>query len=284
MTGIVPIRRYFSPSLLVDILGFPVEFRGGQGLAMRFRVTRSMSASPDTGEVEIIGLDPKVQEKMGALYTARETGQLVIRGGYESALAGVFRGDLRSLKTNDPRGADILTIAVADDGGEAVAEVPLRISNAGMTSAQMIEVAAAALELIVHPSAATVLAEASVLQQSPFTAVVTGHAVDLLDAACRRLRCRWWTRDGQLFLLTRRGVVDKARPAVEISEKARIANPSMLGGGLYGVPTMFDPNIVPGSQVVVDGKFLRVETVVHSGLTRGSDVWRSEVVGRILEP
>lgn len=181
-----------------------------------------------------------------------------------------------------PEGPDKLVQATADDGGATLADVPVRISNALMTSVQMVEVAATLLGLLVHPSARIVLAAANPAQQLPFTSVMIGHATELLDAACRRMRCRWWTRDRQLFLLARRGIVDAARPAVVILPQTQTSPLSAKGGGLYDVGSLFDPNIVPGSQVFVDARYLRVESVVHSGETIGGEVWTSAITGRTL--
>lgn len=283
MTGLVPIARYFNPSLTITLGVVPSVFAKGEGFTMSFHVERSMAMTPDSAVIQIAGMEDLVQTAIGETWSRTGLMPMIVTAGYGIATARLFRGATRVLATNVAKGPDRLVQATADDGGDVLAEVPLRVSNAGMTSAQMVELAAAALKLVVHPTAKAVLAAALPSQQSAFTAVMIGQAVDLLDAACRRMRCRWWTRDSQLFLLKRRGLVDASRPAIVVQPQTQTSPLSPKGGGLFTIGTLFDPNIVPGSQLFAEGRFLRVEEVVHSGTTRGGEVWTSTITGRTLD-
>jgi len=273
--------RYYNPSLSVVLGGQPVLFTDGKGLQVRFRVERTLTQAADKCEVEIYGLDPIRARLMLTPYETLGTDRLTVRAGYDGILAGLFTGDVRT--TDGPRRAgrdDVLKIT-ADDGGEAIAETPIRISNAGMTALQMIQVAALAMQLIVHPSVPAVLGAAAASKQGPYTAVMTGKAADLLDAACRRVRARWRVQDGQI-MLSALGVADLSRPAVLLTDQTLVSPPAAGGQpGEHKFITFMDPNILPGSQVSYRGGLYRAEHVIHAGETRSS-VWTTEAIGTAL--
>lgn len=219
--------------------------------------------------------------------------KLIVQAGYDAAAGGLFAGDLRSLKANQQRGASLWTIATADDGGDAFTDILVPLpSTAGLTAQQMIDIAATALGLVQAPSVAAVVATQSPIKQGPFTAVGIRRASDLLDAAARRLRCRWWIRDQQLHLGAR-GIADPTRPAIILVGPVVGAAPvppglpivaplTEDGSGIVQVTAFMDPNLVPGGQVVYNGTAFRIEAVVHSGETRSGGVWTSRITGRAL--
>lgn len=51
--ALVPIVRYFNPTLIATVVGQPVAFANGEGLNMKFDVSRSLAATPDTCTVAI---------------------------------------------------------------------------------------------------------------------------------------------------------------------------------------------------------------------------------------
>lgn len=257
-----------------------MDFAHREGLTIGFSISRTMSASPDTARVEIVNLDPVRASAMGAALMATGRATLEVSAGYDDTSARIFRGDVRRMDTSRRQGADLITTITADDGGDAIADVPIRVTNAGMTAAQMIDVAAAAMGVALHPSAAEIVARADTGTQGPYTAVMVGRASELLDAACRRLRCRWWLRDGQVHLSSL-GRVAASRPAVLLTPQVLVSEPSLVGAGLVSFAALLDPNHVPGSQVSYEGRAFRVEGVVHSGQTRGS-AWVSQITGRAL--
>lgn len=278
--AVVVIPRYFNPTLVVTSLGTIATFRNGQGLAMEFRIERSIKSTPDTCGLSICNMDPIRAVGMGAIFSQLGVSQVTVAGGYELVVAGMFLGDVRRFRSARRSGPDVWTDIDADDSGDAFSDVPIRVSTFQMTAAEMIGVAATAMGVVQSPSVAEVIATGDYTRQGPFGCVMTGHARDLLDAACRRLGCRWWLRDKQLFL-ARLGLADKTRPAVLITPSAVVGDVSIGGSGELSVPMMFDPNVVPGGQVSYLGSLFRVEHVVHSGGTRGS-LWVSEIEGRVL--
>ena len=279
----IPIPRYFNPSMTVEVLGQTVKFNRGEGLNIGFRIVRSMAQTPDTCEVSIEGLLEERVTIMAALFAALGADTMTVKAGYDGLKVGIFKGDLRGFKGSERRGPAQITSFIADDGGDAFSDTILRISTAGMTASQMVSVAAGAMGLQPHPSVATVLGSADPSAQGPYAATFTGKASDLLTAACRRARCRWWIRDGQIVLGSK-GLPDSSRPAVVVPPAAVVSGPSVMGSGLYSAVVFLDPNLVPGSQVVVGGirgMRLRIEGVVYSGETRGG-IWVAQITGRTL--
>lgn len=294
---LVPIVRYFNPTLTINMVGTVVVFANGEGLNVRFNVSRTLASTPDTASVAIEGLDPVRAKLMNLVFASRglvpvSLAAMTILAGYDATFAGLFRGDLRSFSTGEQEGTSLWTRATADDGGDAYSDATLPSalsSSAGLTAQEMIDTAAAVMKLGQSPSVAIVIAQTVPTKQGRFTAVVVGKASELMDAACRRLRCRWWIRDQQLFLGIR-GQVDPSRKAVVLTPATLVAPLSEDGAGLVTLSTFMDPNIVPGGQVLNVPSFergelptaFRVEAVVHSGETRGGSPWVSKITGRAL--
>lgn len=276
----VVIPRYFNPTLVVGLLGVSVRFANGQGLQVSFRIERTMLSTPDSCSVSICGLDPVRAIAMGALFTSTGLSPLVVLGGYDGIGAGLFAGDVRSFSSARRAGPDLWTDVIADDAGDAYADVPLRVSTVAMTAAQMIAVAATAMQLGQAPSVAEVLSRSDYTKQGPYTAVMVGKAHELIDAACRRIKARWWVRDKQIHLASL-GLPSQASKAVLLTPQTVVGEPAFKGSGQISLPTLFDPNIVPGGQVSYLGTLFRVERVVHTGQTRGG-LWTSAVEGNAV--
>lgn len=287
-----PIARYFNPTLSVTIGPVTVVFANRLGLEMSFTVSRSMSSTPDSAQVTIANLDPVRTGQMFALFSAAgalSLQQLRILAGYDATPIGLFAGDLRKFTSRRVSGPDVFTDAVADDGGNAVADVvipPYARSTTGRTPTDLINTALTlinssgkSLPIVLAPPAADIMA-AGDQSRSYYSAVTIGKVTDLLDEAARRLYCRWRIRDSQLHLsaLNRS---DRNRPALVLLPQNIVGDISFGGSGEIEVPVLMDPNIVPGGQVSYLNSAFRVENVVHSGATRGG-LWTSAIRGRAL--
>lgn len=280
MAVLIPIARYFNPSIEASMVGISALFTNGEGLTIDFQVERSITSTPDSCRVSICGLDPVRAQAMGALFQATGTSKLSMRFGYDGVLGGLFVGDVRRFVSQRRSGTDVWTDAEADDGGQSYDSVVVRISNVGMTAQQMIELAALYMGLTVSPQAYQVIASSDATKQGPYTAVMTAAAHDLLDAAARRLGCRWWVRDTQIFLASF-GQPDTTRPAIVVFPDTLVGDVATGGSGEMSFPVMLDPNIVPGGQVSYQGTRIRVDRVIHSGASRGK-LCTSAVEGRAL--
>jgi hypothetical protein len=279
MVAIV-IPRYFNPTLIVSAIGVSIRFVNGAGLAMNFRVERSVTSTPDSCSVNVCNMEPTRAVAMNAAFSALGVSAFTVQGGYDVIAGGLFLGDVRRFTSARRDGADVWTDITGDDSGDAYSDVLLRVSNVAMTAAQMIAVAATAMGLVQAPSVAEVLARSDYTKQGPYTAVMVGKAHELIDAACRRIKCRWFIRDKQIHLVSL-GLASSASQAVLITPQSIVGDASVGGSGTVSVPVLFDPNIVPGGQVSYLGALARVERVVHQGQTRGG-LWTSQVEGRFL--
>ena len=277
----IPIPRYFNPALSVTVGGVTARFLDGEGLNIRFSVKRTLTQTPDTASVAIFGLDPDRADRMGARFNDLGKSELVIQAGYDSITPGLFTGDIRTFRQNQPQGADLVTMITADDGGDAYSDVTYQLSNAGMTALEMFTVATELMDLTIHPSALAIINASNPLRQGAYTAVGVGKASELLTAAARRIRARWWIRDGQLFL-GHLGLPDLARPAVLITEDILINNPTTDGSGLTTLRFFMNPNVVPGSQVSHRARLFRVESCMHAGETRSGSILATTATGRVL--
>jgi hypothetical protein len=292
----MPFARYYNPFAIVTVVGNLISFVNGEGLNMRITITRSLESEPDRCDLAIEGLDPIRARLMGRIFRETSLAQIVnVQLGYDAIPTNAFTGRLESFQDVVPRGNSKWTFATAGDGAEAWDTdklVPAK-STLAPISAQ-VEGAAAVLGLVLAPSARLAVAAVNPAAGGPFSASGVRTAADLLDDACRTLRCRWWIRDGMLHMSTSRitdiGLANPG-PAIILAPQAPgprlpgtpLVEPVAYGGsGILRCATFLEPAIVPGSAVSYEGGLFRVEHVVHSAETRSEAPWVSRIVGRSL--
>ena len=294
----ITIPRLFRPAVSLIVAGQPVaalNLPGVQAPRVAFRVVRTMTPTPDNGTVTVWGLDQSRRVAMQQIWSELGRATLEIATGYDNVIKRLFLGDVRSLRASVVERPEIMTIASADDGGDAItdATIPSGLSSTAAISAkQMIDLAlavmnaAATTPIVASPSVAAALAavrpEATTLF---YTAVSVGKATDLLNEAARTLGVRWWIRDAQLFMVARRAPVDGF--AIVLPRTHWLSEPDEDGAGLVRVATFLDPNLVPGRQVVLVGRDVpgvqepfRIEAAEYSGDTRGGAPFRADLVLR----
>lgn len=289
----ISFGRLFKPAVFVSVAGVEVANMDNDGLRVAFTVNRSMTSTPDSADVTICGLAP--ERMIGMQQTFGETGRakLVVRSGYDGAVADLFRGDIREMKTNVRLAEDRAVRVVADDAGDALAEALVSASTLGLTAENMIDLAIAALAragatITKHPSVDVAVA-AVVQSRVSYTFVSIGQASQLLDEAARILGVRWFIRDGQLCMARRGLPIDGLSIALPWDHLT--AEPMLDGSGLIHFSTFLDPNITPGRQVVLGQEGfartpepwahqpLRVESVIYQGDTE-SGPWQAAVTAR----
>lgn len=286
MTLPVIVPRYFDPNLTVQVGTYVVAFAKGTGYEISFNIQRSLSTTPDSCTVSIGNILPVTANAMLATFSAlgpESRTIMSVRGGYGLVSTGLFIGDVRTFVSSRRDGPDLWTDVTADDGGYAYSEVavpPELRSTAGLTAQNMVDIAATLMQLIPAPSVAAAIAAGDPSVQGPYTCVTIGKAHELLDAAARRLYCRWWIRDGQIHF-SRLGIPTTNRPAIVANAQNVVGSVSFGGSGTITLPMLFDPNLVPDSQVQFERAMFRIETVQHTGSTRGG-LWTSTVQGKAL--
>ncbi len=282
--------RYFRPGVSATLAGTTAKNLGlpppaPKGPRITFRVRKTMASTPDRATVSIYNLAPERTAAMSTLFGATGRTPLIIAGGYDGVLSRLFLGDVRSLDTDRQAGpSDTMLVAQADDGGDALANVSVSYSTAGWTAGDMIDVALLAFAtngypIAKHPTVgAAVAAVTASATVSFYAAAHVGRASQLLDEAARLLGVRWWVRDSQLFMVKRGAPVDTI--ATVLPKTHLLDTPSFDGSGLLRTTALFDPNILPGRLVALQGRIApgslepyRVEATDHSGDTHGGRAW-----------
>ncbi len=301
------MKRLFRPSCVLTMgavvfsdLNIPL---GPRGPRIAFRVKRTLNATPDEASFEVYNLDPKLEKAAASVFGELGTLPVTISAGYEGSVSRIFAGDLRSpLVVDEPRGADFVLAGRADDAGDAISELTINTSTAGVTVEVMIQTALAAINagdptrgILPYPLAKHQSVDATVALLNPqarsvvFSAVYAGKVRDLLNEAARLCEARWWVADGLLYMAKAKLPVDGL--AVAIPEQNWLSRPGDAGGGLVSFSAFFDPMIVPGRIVqVIQGvspyslgvgvQAFRCEEVEVIGDTRGAEPWRANMLLR----
>jgi hypothetical protein len=270
---VITFPRIFKPAVNVTLAGQPIVSLGLPGPPsprVAFRVTRTMTSTPDSASIAIYGLDLPRRLAMQTIWSELGRAELLILSGYSGITIKMFLGDVRSLSSTLD-GADWITTATADDGGDAIADaaIPAQFtSSAGVDASTMVTIALACINspaayvppaapplipIVPHPSVAAAIATMNPAALTLFyTAVRIGKARDLLDEAARIIGARWWIRDSQLFMAKRKLPVDGL--AIVLPRTHWLSEPAEDAGGVVKVATFLDPNLAPGRQVSLVGR------------------------------
>lgn len=280
----ITFARYFKPACVVTIAALVLTNIDGEGLRVAFTVDRTMTREPDTARVVVYNLGEAERQAAGRLFAETGRTKVTLAAGYDGVTIPLFAGDVRKLRTDRRAGPDRMTEIQADDSGDAIsdvifAEVPgagagAKITTTGMTAQNMIDAALAAFAtygepIVAHPSVAAAIAAVAPAATQTFAVVHVGKATELIDQAARVLDVRWWIADGQLFM-ARRGLPTDPQLSIVLDADRLLAEPDSDGSGLWRITSLFDPNILPGRQIVVNGIPMRVEATQHGGDTRAS--------------
>ena len=306
----ITFPRIFRPAVRVILAGQPVESLGlplVPSARVSFRVSRTMTSTPDHAEVAIYGLDLPRRAAMQAIWTELGAANLRVSSGYSGVAINLFAGDVRSLSSTLD-GADYVTRATADDGGDAITDAaipPQYTSTAGTSAPSMITIALACINspaayvppaapplipITPHPSVAAAIATMNPAALTLFyTSVRIGKARDLLDEAARIIGCRWFIRDSQLYFAKRKLPTDGL--AILLPRTHWLSEPAEDAGGTIKVATFLDPNLVPGRQCVLVGRVApgvpepyRIEAGEYTGDTHGGAPFRADLVLRRIIP
>lgn len=304
------VQRYWRPSAIVTIgaqiardINLPPPAPRGPRIA--FSVRRTMTSEPDSAQISVFNLAPLRETGMSQLFhepNAFST-PVTLAAGYGAFTSTLFRGECRTMLPHVRQGPDYALVVTADDGGDALSDLTASYSTAGWTARNMIDVALLAFNtgdvtrgiapypLLEHPSVAAAIAAGPVSQTRFYTGVHAGKVRDLLDEACRILRCRWWVADGLLYMAARKLPVDTTTLAVVLPRKIWLDEAQLDGEGVIRLTTLFDPKLVPGRVAILEGRVLpglqeacRVEAVEVAGDTRAPSPWRSALTLRRISP
>lgn len=279
----IAFARLFNPTVEVRCGGQRVRSVGGEGLRVRFQVTRTLTATPDSAEVAITGLAPERRTALSQGFSTTGRAVLEIDLGYDDQASRVFKGDVRRpLQAARRNGPEFETVIRADDGGDLIAKATISLALVGRTPEEMVDSAIAGwaqlfgIQIQKHPSVTETFATTTLSKQRVLAKVVhIGDVWDLVVEAARIVGARAWVRDGQLFMARRNRPIDGL--AVDLPRKLWLSEPDEDGDGFVRVSANFDPNLVPGRQVRLDGDPARIEAVTFSGDTRTPSPWAAQL-------
>lgn len=312
----ISFPRIFRPCVSVSFAGYPIPNLDGTGHRIAFRVSKALTAAPDTAEVRVFGLSYATRSAMAGVFAEIGFAPMTIESGYDLVLGSLFVGDIRRLDAPPYAHADVPIVATGDDSGDAIANAPLPPaipSTLGFNAQNMIDAAILAFAqpvinpatglvsspgttIVPHPSVAAAVATANpAAVTTVYTFVNVGKARDLLDEAARLLGCRWWIRDKQLFMARRGLPVDGL--AVELPSTHWLSEPAEEGEGVVRIATFLDPNLLPGRQVAIyrapakaltklgapppgAPEFFRIEAGEYTGDTHGDQPWVADLTMR----
>lgn len=304
----IPFRRLFKPGLSVQVgtalvTNIPLpEVATRSGLRVQFRVERSLTQTPDSAQITIWNLSPERRTAISSAFSELGVSAVQLSLGFDGIIRPFFRGDMRQIADDQASGGDSAFVIEADDGGESIEDVTVRLSTRGMTPSIMVDVALAFIAqggavarvpplpgrvIVKDPSVNAFLAATPQAAQI-YTAVSIGKASDLITQAARIAGCRWWIRDDTLFF-GKLGLPTTPQLATVLDTNSILGRPSIDGSGLIRVSAILNPNIVPGGQIALRDRVapgsienFRVEHGLYEGDTEGDTPWSVQVTGRRL--
>lgn len=299
------VRRYWRPSAIATLgeqiaqdINLPPPAPRGPRIA--FSITRTMTSEPDSAEISVWNLAPERETAVVAKY--HEVGYLPITlaAGYEGATSIVFRGEAHTVRSHVRQGPDYALVVSSRDAGDVLADLVCDVHTAGIPAETLILAAVAKINagdpsrgvfpypLAPHPSVAiAVNAVQPGARTRVYTACHAGKVRDLLDEACRILRCRWWIGNGLLYFAANKLPTDMPALAVVLPRKTWLSEPQLDAEQVIKLDAFFDPMLLPGSIVILEGRVLpgvtepcRVEAVTIAGDTRAAQPWSSSLIMR----
>ena len=252
---------------------------GGEGVAVderfqiEFSVSKSVGADQNRIDCTIYGLSEQTRTRM------MEPDQVIqIEAGYVDGTEVLAIGDItRAVVEYAP--PEIRMVIEAGDGARALRDRKVNLSFAAGASVQRV-LDAIAQELALGRRATGAQVEGEYQEGVSFS----GTAKDALDKVTARAGVTWSIQDGELQILDREKP-SQGRGALLKPETGLLDSPQRIDDEVFGleraagtgyeVRSLLNPKVRPGEAVViqsrdVDGQF-RVDTVTHSGSTRGND-------------
>ena len=253
---------------------------GGEGLRLderfhiEFSVVKTVGQETNRIDCTIYGLSDQTRARIN------DSGSQVIQieAGYADGVEVLAIGDITRVVT-EYHLPEIRTVIEAGDGARALRDRRVNLSFEAGASVQRV-LDRIAQELALGTRATGARAEGAYREGVSFS----GTARDALNRVTQRAGLTWSIQNGELQILDRvdaaqgrgvlltpqTGLIGSPRALeeqVEINERRR--------GDGFEVVSLLQPKIRPGELVViqsrdVDGQF-RVDTVTHSGSTRGND-------------
>lgn len=262
-----------------------LEINGGKSpelLRVRFRVMKSTSKEPNTGEVTVTNLSPSHRASLSIKHV-----RVQAEAGYVgSDMKRIFIGDARTVDSVRV-GADWETTFKLGDGERAWKHAFISESWApGTRAGDILQRLAELSELQIGNVSKKAPNIDRVFDQGY---VAIGKASTCIDRLVKSLRLEWSIQDGSIYVLARGEKLDLPVPEVS-PDSGLIGSPEAgsptkkKGAGSIKFKCLLTPAI-PGSHIRLkseryDGE-VRVERIVHDCDTFGNN-WYSDIDATIV--
>lgn len=250
-----------------------------EGLRMAFEISKSDKPTANTAQVSIWNLSDTTRSKLESLEN-----QIILWAGYSEDVIKVLTvADIGSYNTTYEENGDKVTTLICADGGRALRDTRISLSyESGVAASDIVNDISNALGL----DSVDILADLTGSYRRGYS--FTGLAKDSLNELASRFDFDWSIQNAELKILPRReadtrdvvvlspqsGLIGSPKSADDNKTNSSI---NLQQPGLI-VECQLQPRIYPGSVIELQSRehngVYRVETVTHTGDTRGLD-WKS---------
>lgn len=226
-----------------------------------FRVEKTHKPEPNKCELEIFNLSrdqrAQIEELKPKAGSARGVPVLIEAGYKDTGLSQIFLGDLRTAYS-ERKGADWITTVESGDG-DAAKKQPLSVAYGPQTSPDV------ALRAIVRalgvaegnvPVIAAKLRIGAAATLFPKRAVLCGSAFEHMTHFAHSAGLEWSIQDGAIQLINQGKVLDGFAIRLNASS-GLIESPTVDHKGLLSCRMLIQPNVKPGSLLVIDSLAVR---------------------------
>lgn len=297
--------RYYRPACRVVAAGLEIVNLDGEGLRIKFDVTRTLQSTPDVARLQVWGLSRERKVTIREVHRLTGALPLEIWAGWDLVPLLLFTGQgVRvTVDLSDDMSQPGL-IVEAGDGIDGYSSAILEFATYGITLAELVTNYAAPALVEPVPGLPAVTFPSSTLKVSP-TAIATLNAAgavtlgtftqgyafagtgrELMDEICRTIGAKWWISNGILEVLSVREAIPG--PALILRPSSGLLAHSLVEDlGDFSGRALLDPAAVPGRLIVpqddngvpLGEPAYRLEEVRFAGDTR-TGPWSMDLVAR----
>lgn len=266
--------------VVVDTLEIvPLEADPVKALTVRFKVDKSLAATPNKAEIHILNLNPEHRAQVESMPQV----PVLLEAGYEDGSSVLFLGKLRTARS--VRDAEGWITSLSSGDGELEYQkgrVSVAIKKSTQTDVGLREIVKALGVAEGNLKDAVNKIKGNALGQM-FAAgtVFHGQAAREMTNVCRSCGLTWSIQDGKLQFLELREAL-KGEAILLSAATGLVDSPTVDPKGVMKCRMLLAPDVFPGRLLVlksaaVEGQY-RIEKTTHTGDTAGTD-WFVDVEG-----
>lgn len=288
----VVFPEYLYPSARLILVPAPIVNFDGDGLKIEWDIQRTRGGDPDQGTITVYNLSPfarKAIHEAWKAFTQVITGYLVEFGiGWGALTERVFVGDCWNFIPEVRVGEDVLSVFHLGDGNQRIRDATtLGTSFVSSSLDPIITLLVSApppvgMGFPIDPaSKAYFLAQAAAMPVQTWNNwVLAGDPQDRLDELIDTLGLEWKIHNGAFIVLDKGNSATAAPLATVLNSGSGLLEWAQEDDGSIAVQALANPNVKPGSQIVVQDSFgvpvgavaHRVDSVRFVGSTDGDSL------------